>query len=125
MICLKSLPELSTIYSRVALGISRFYSKVIRRNLLMICSLVGFKNLRSKQWLTRDANFLFILSLQMQIMGVLDYLITAIKAAIPPRSPAPTPSTSSIIMTLFFFDAPPNIIAFEFSLALLIPPRLK
>ena len=44
----------------------------------------------------------------MQMTGVLDFLITDINAYIPPLSPAAIPSTSSIIITLFFSFYPPS-----------------
>lgn len=48
------------------------------------------------------------------MIGVFDSLIIFIRAPMPPRSPAPTPSTSSIIMTDFFEAIPPTVLASVF-----------
>ena len=61
------------------------------------------------------------------MIGVLLVLITLIRAPIPPRSPAPTPSTSSIMITLFLVARPPIAEASAFSLvaAFATPDTLK
>ena len=43
--------------------------------------------------------FGFDLSLQMAMIGILDFLMRAFSAPTPPRSPADIPSTSSMIIT--------------------------
>lgn len=47
-----------------------------------ICSILGFGNLMSKQWLTRERIFWFCLSLQMQIIGMRLFLIMLISSEI-------------------------------------------
>ena len=65
------------------------------------CDSSGFLNSRSKQQFTRLFSFWLYRSLQMQIIGILEILMLAIRSAIPPLSPADIPSTSSIISTVF------------------------
>jgi hypothetical protein len=63
----------------------------------------------------------------MQMIGVFDSLIILIRAAMPPLSPAPTPSTSSMMITDFWVAIPPidAASAFVFSCSFLRPATLK
>lgn len=83
-----------------------FHTKLTR-----ICSMRGFWNRRSKQWLARDRIFGWFRSLHKQIIGVRVLLMRAISSCTPPRSSFPAmPSTSSITRTLFrlgVHSAPP------------------
>jgi hypothetical protein len=51
------------------------------------CSFVGLFQLISRQWFFSDLRDCLYLSLQMQMMGILDALMLAIRSDTPPRSP--------------------------------------
>lgn len=62
---------------------------------------LSYLNGISLQELESDFTFMERRSLQIHIIGILDFLMTLISWAIPPRSPADMPSTSSIMRTTF------------------------
>jgi hypothetical protein len=63
------------------------------KHLVAICPLVGLFTRRSKQWPARLRTLEAWRSLQMQMMGIFDTLITLISSAMPPLSEPPMPST--------------------------------
>lgn len=58
-------------------------------------------NLASKHTLNKGVTFCDLESLQIQMTGILLFLISWANSAAPPRSPADMPSTSSMINTTF------------------------
>jgi ribosomal protein L10 len=63
-----------------------------------------FENFKSKQEEIKVLKFGLLLSLQIQIIGILVCFIIFVNSATPPRSPDDIPSTSSIINTVLFFN---------------------
>lgn len=101
MICLTSFCSISTILSSpFSVEVPPSFviiSAILFTNIL----LSGRWNFTSKQWPARDRILVDCRSLQIQMMGILDFLIILMIAAIPPRSPLLMPSTSSMISKLF------------------------
>mmetsp|Transcript_16731 Transcript_16731/g.52319 ORF Transcript_16731/g.52319 Transcript_16731/m.52319 type:complete len:350 (-) Transcript_16731:471-1520(-) len=104
--CRMSLPQLSARSSAALASSARPSSPATWTSRFAIVSFIGRRNLRSTHELARDRTFWLLLSLQMHTTGTLELLISLMSSAEPPRSPAPMPSTSSMI-THFFTTAPP------------------
>lgn len=54
---------------------------------LEICCAVGLRNSSSRQWLRSERSLVEYLSLQMQMMGILERWMVWIRSWMPPRSP--------------------------------------
>mmetsp|Transcript_23443 Transcript_23443/g.53505 ORF Transcript_23443/g.53505 Transcript_23443/m.53505 type:complete len:259 (+) Transcript_23443:1114-1890(+) len=96
--CRMSLPQDSAMAS-AALGSMEIPSSLptwTARRPMMV--LMGRRNLRSRQYPANVLIFCDWRSLQMHTMGTLLALIILTSSAMPARSPAPIPSTSSMMM---------------------------
>mmetsp|Transcript_21104 Transcript_21104/g.35958 ORF Transcript_21104/g.35958 Transcript_21104/m.35958 type:complete len:303 (-) Transcript_21104:85-993(-) len=82
---------------------------------LVIWSGLGLWKSSSRQWFFRDLSFWQYLSLQMQMMGILDLWMVWMRSVTPPLSPPDMPSTSSMMSTWWRYwlalapPAAPNI----------------